>query len=83
MDINIKKNINRLKEKYQNNTPEKKVENIISQEFNIYEEIKCKINNGIISFIIISPILKTKIKLKKELIIKECKKNDIYIRDII
>ena len=43
-----------------------------------YEIIK-----GILSFKSISPILRTKIKLKKNIILKDFKNNNIYIRDII
>ena len=83
MDFNIKKYIDSLKEKTENQSSEKDICFIISKYLNINIDIHCKVKNGIVSFENISPILRTKIKLKKKELIDGCKKENIFIRDII
>lgn len=83
MDFNIKKFILEKQKKHLLQKPDVVYE-IISKILNKDNLVfTYKINVDILSFIEISPILRTKIKLKRNQIITELKKNNIFIRDII
>ncbi len=83
MDFNIKKHINVLKNNIYKNSDTEIIKKIIRNSLNISYNFEFSLNNGILNLKNNSSIVTTKIKLKKELIIKELKKHNIYIRDII
>ncbi|MGB0925422.1 MAG: hypothetical protein ACPGTS_01795 [Minisyncoccia bacterium] len=83
MGFNIKKFI---LEKQKNQLPQKPdhVREIIIDILQKPDiDFSYKIQGDILSFVKISPIVRTKIKLQKNLVIQKLKEKNIYIRDII
>lgn len=83
MDFNIKDHIEKLKEKIHYQSDEKKIIKIISALLS--RDVSCVVSlkKGILYLSSMDSIMRTQIKLKKNTIIEQAKKQDIYIRDII